>query len=95
MKNETHIVSMIIYTRPEYLDEILAKASKLPEAECLSSIKEHKFVLVFEAESETGLSCFMDEINSWKGVLSSQLCYHHCETNESLQEEINHEIHAA
>ena len=95
MSNETHIVSLIIYALPEYLDGVLEKAGKLPEAECHSNNKDHKFVLVFEAESEADLYYLMDKINSWKGVLSSQLCYHHCETNESLQEEINNEIHAA
>lgn len=95
MTNETHIVSMIIYTHPEYLEEVLEKAKRLPEAECHTNIPEQKFVLVFEAESEASLSYFMEEINNWKGVLSSQLCYQHCETNESLQEEIHHETHAS
>ena len=95
MNNETHIVSMIIHARPEFMDDFLAKAGKLPKAECHTSIKGHKFILVFEAGSEIELSGFISEISTWKGVLSAQLCYHHCETSESLQEEINHETHAA
>jgi periplasmic nitrate reductase NapD len=90
MNDDIHIVSLIIQTRPVYKDEILYKASKLPHAECHSNNEDYKFVLVFEAESEAELSSQVDDINNWKGVLSTQLCYHHCEPNESLQEEIQY-----
>ena len=95
MNNETHIVSMVIYCLPEKINEAILKAKALDQAECHSDPDQNKFVLVFEAASEAEVSNQMDQINAWDGVLSAQLCYHHCETNESLQEEIDHEIHAA
>ncbi len=95
MNDDIHIVSLIVYASPEYIDDVLAKANKLPEAECHSNEGDHKFVLVFEAESESALSNQVNEINNWKGVLSTQLCYHHCEPNESLLEEIQYATHTS
>jgi nitrate reductase NapAB chaperone NapD len=95
MSDDIHIVSLIIYASPEYLDDVLDKVNKLPEAECHSNKGDHKFVLVFEAESESALSSQVNEINNWKGVLSTQLCYHHCEPNESLLEEIQYATHTS
>ena len=95
MIHDIHIVSLIIYANPEYIDDVLAKANKLPEAECHSNEGDYKFVLVFEAESDSALSTQVNEINNWKGVLSTQLCYHHCEPNESLLEEIQYATHTS
>ena len=95
MEHETHIVSLIIYIKPGYKKEILHKAYKFPWAECHTEDEVHKVVLVFEVESEAGLASSIDEINSWQGVLSTQFCYHHCESNESLQEEIQYANHAS
>lgn len=90
MSDDVHIVSLIIHVLPEYKNEVLSRANKMPQAECHSTKKDNKFVLVFEAESDAVLSSSMDEINNWQGVMSTQLCYHHCETNESMQEEIQY-----
>lgn len=90
MSDDVHIVSLIIHVLPEFKNEVLNKASNMPQAECHSNIEDNKFVLVFEADSDAVLSSSMDEINNWQGVMSVQLCYHHCETNESLQEEIQY-----
>jgi len=90
MSDDVHIVSLIIHVLPEYKNEVLRNAKDMPQAECHSNKGENKFVLVFEAESDAVLSSSMDEINNWQGVMSTQLCYHHCETNESLQEEIQY-----
>lgn len=95
MDNDVHIVSLIIHARPENKDEVMAEANKLPQSECHSGNDDHKFVLVFEAESEATLSSWINEINEWNGVLSSQLCYHHCESSESLQEEIQYATHTS
>lgn len=95
MNNDVHIVSLIIHALPEHMHEVQDKANKLPQSECHSNKDDHKFVLVFEAESESELSSQINEINTWKGVLSTQLCYHHCEPNESLQEEIQYATHTS
>jgi len=90
MNRETHIVSLIVQLVPEYKDEIIKKASLIPLSEYYTDSHVHKLVIVFEAESESTLSTWFDDINNWQGVLSTQLCYHHCESNESLQEEIQY-----
>lgn len=95
MSNDIHIVSLVIYCKPEYFDEVFSNASKLPEAECYSNENDHRFVLVIEVDSEMELTAQIDEINNWKGVLSIQLCYHHCEPNESLLEEIQYATHTS
>lgn len=90
MNEDVHIVSLIVYVNPEYLDAVMDNANKLPHAECHFDKEGHKFVLVFEAESESALSSYVDQLNNWNGVLSTQLCYHHCEPNESLLEEMRY-----
>ncbi len=95
MNNETHIVSLIIYCRPEFISKVIDKTKDLPNSECHSIQDSHKLVLIFEVNSEFALSSSIDEINNWQGVLSVQLCYHHCEPNESLQEEIQYAIHTS
>ena len=90
MSDDVHIVSLIIHVLPEFKNQVLSKANNMPQAECHANKDDNKFVLVFEADSDAVLSSSMDEINNWQGVMSVQLCYHHCETNESLQEEIQY-----
>ena len=88
MNGETHIVSLIVHVIPEYRVDVLNNAKQLPQSECHTDNTSHKFVIVFEVESEAALAIWFDQINSWQGVLSTQLCYHHCEPDESLNEEI-------
>ena len=95
MNKEIHIVSMIIFCMPEMKEKVITKANNLPHAECLIDENLNKFVLIFEANSEKEISSQMEKINFWHGVMSAQLCYHHCESEESLEEEMKHEFNAA
>jgi len=95
MSNDTHIVSLVIHALSDRIDEVIKKASSLPQAECHREGQYHKFVLVFETEKESEISSYMDEISYWQGVMSVQLCYHHCEPSESLLEEIDYATHTS
>ncbi len=95
MNNETHIVSLILHVKPEKSGLILDRASALPKSECLNDPDTGRLVLVFEAGSDDALSDWIRQINDWPGVLSSQLCYHHCESDESLNEEMENVIHTS
>jgi nitrate reductase NapAB chaperone NapD len=95
MSNDIHIVSLIVYVSMDCLDDVLKKSKQLPEAECHHNEGDHKFIIVYEAESESALTSQIDQINNWRGVLSTQLCYHHCEPNESLLEEIRYATHTS
>lgn len=92
MSKETHIVSLVIHVLPDHKDEILRKASALPNSEYHHEKHHNKFVLVFETGRQSDISDYMNEMTYWPGVMSVQLCYHHCESEESLSEEINHAI---
>ncbi|HIM08850.1 MAG: chaperone NapD [Gammaproteobacteria bacterium] len=95
MSKETHIVSLVIHALAKDIEIIILKAEKLPQAECHHEKQHNKFVLVFEAKKEADISSIMDDITHWQGVMSVQLCYHHCESETSLLEEIDHAIHAS
>ena len=95
MNKETHIVSLVIHALPDQIDEIILKAEKMPQAECHREDQFNKFVLVFEAKKEGDISSIMDDITHWQGVMSVQLCYHHCEPEVSLLEEIDHAIYTS
>ncbi len=90
MQNDIHIVSLIVQVKPEYKDDFIKKASALPDSEYYTDEGVCNVVLVLELDSESELLCIIDEINSWQGVISTQLCYHHCESKDSLQEEIHY-----
>ena len=95
MNKETHIVSLVVHALPDQIDAIITKASSLPQAECHREDQCNKFVVVFEAEKEGDISSIMDDITHWQGVMSVQLCYHHCEPEASLLEEIDHAIYTS
>ncbi len=92
---EIHIVSLVIHALPEHIDDVVNKAGKLPQAECHREAQHNKFVLVFEAEKESEISSTMDDITHWQGVMSVQLCYHHCEPDGSLLEVIDYATHTS
>ena len=90
MPKDVHIVSLIIMVRSEHKRSVIDNIEKIPGAENFSDEGVNKVVMVFEAESESDLVSQINEINGWQGVLSSQLCYHHCESNVALQEEMSY-----
>lgn len=91
MNSELHIVSLVVHCSPQKLDAVLAKAQRLPQAEYYFNQGQYKFILLFEAASESALANQIDQIATWPGVLSAQLCYHHCEPIESLHKDIHYE----
>lgn len=95
MSKETHIVSLVIHVLPEHKDEILLKATVFPNSECHHEKQHNKFILVFETERQGDISDYMDQMTHWPGVMSVQLCYHHCESDESLSEEMNYAINTS
>lgn len=92
MNDEIHIVSLIIYCAPGYTNSIIKQASALPHSECHYEQGINKIILLLEAESGARITGYIEEINAWHGVLTAQLCYHHCESSESLQEELHNEV---
>ncbi len=95
MKKQTHIVSLVIHALPDDIDQIIEKAGKLPQAGCHRDKQHNKFVLVFEAKQESEISSAMEDMTHWQGVMSVQLCYHHCEPIESLLEVIDYATHTS
>ena len=95
MQDELHIASLVIRSWPDAFDQVIDLAGKLPTAEVMNNESKDCLAVVFEATSETEISSIINQVQDWPGVLSAQLAYHHCEANDSLQEEIPDAIYTS
>ncbi len=90
MSDECHISSLIVYC------DTASKEAARATIEALSGVEVHaidecgKLIVVIEANSEAETLAHIDRINEIKGVYSTALVYHHCESAQSLEEEMNH-----
>ena len=93
MHREIHIASLLLHIKSAEVVSLVERLSSLPRAEHHLHDDGHKMIVVFEANSESMLSSVINDIGSYPGVLSAQLCYHHCEPVESLEEEMENAIY--
>ena len=49
----------------------------------------NKFVITLEANTESSLTKLIERINAVEGVISTSMVYHHCESEQSLKQEIS------
>lgn len=94
MNDEVHISSLIVQTQPA---ERIRVGERLKETgvEIHAIGEQGKIVVTLETDSEAGVLEIIDRINRIDGVLSAVLVYHHCESRDSLEEEIVYENHSS
>ncbi|MFQ5935478.1 MAG: chaperone NapD [Acidiferrobacterales bacterium] len=90
MSDECHISSLIVHCDTASAEAASAMIQTLPGAEVRAADEHGKLIVILETKSEAETLTLIDRINEIKGVYSTALVYHHCESAKSLEEEINH-----
>ncbi|MEE8513341.1 MAG: chaperone NapD [Gammaproteobacteria bacterium] len=90
MSDECHISSLIVHCDPASKEAAKAVIEALSGAEVHAIDERGKLIVVIEANSEAETLAHIDRINEIEGVYSTALVYHHSESAQSLEEEMNH-----
>lgn len=90
MSDECHISSVIVYCDIASKEAAKAVIETLSGVEVRAIDERGKLIVVIEANSEAETLAHIDRINEIEGVYSTALVYHHSESAQSLEEEMNH-----
>ncbi len=90
MSDECHISSVIVYCDIASKEAAKAVIEALSGVEVRATDGQGKLIVVIEANSEAETLAHIDRINEIEGVYSTALVYHHSESAQSLEEEMNH-----
>ena len=90
MSDECHISSLIVHCDPASKEAAKAVIETLSGVEVHAIDERGKLIVVIEANSEAETLAHIDRINEIEGVYSTALVYHHSESAQSLEEEMNH-----
>lgn len=86
-QQETHISSLIVHVRPEYMQEIKTAISEFKEAEIFGDSEEGKLIVVLETANQKFVTDIIDKINNFKHVLNTSLVFHQIEHFDSSCED--------
>ncbi len=76
---ETHIASVLVHARPEHVEELAARFTRLPGVESHGSNGAGKLILTIEADGDDVLIERMTRIETDDSVIAATLVYHHAE----------------
>lgn len=71
-----HVVSMVVMTRPERMDEMKTNLTAIPGSEIHATSAEGKLVVTLEADSNHELINRVDQVQQLNHVISASLVYH-------------------
>ncbi len=86
---QCHIASMVIYCKSENLEMLAELCGAMADSTVYRDTRDTAFVLVVERSSDSALQKTMDQLYALKGVINVSLVYHHCDTEQSLSEELS------
>lgn len=89
MSESLHIVSMVAHMLPANRDAVAALLAAIPGVEIQAVSEPDKCVVTIEAGTEAELIDAINQINASDGVISASLVYHHYESLDPLEEEID------
>lgn len=89
MSDECHISSLIVHCDTASKEAAKAMIEALSGVEVRATDEQGKLIVVIEANSEAETLAHIDRINEIEGVYSTALVYHHCESAQSLEEEVS------
>jgi nitrate reductase NapD len=90
MSDECHISSLIVHCDTASKEAAKAVIEALPGVEVRATDDQGKLIVIIEANSDAATLAHIDCINEIDGVYSTALVYHHCESAQSLEEEVSH-----
>ena len=78
-RTETHIASVLVHARPEHVEDLSARFTRLPGVEAHGSNGAGKLILTIEADGDDVLVDRMTRIEIENDVIAATLVYHHAE----------------
>ncbi|BBI60817.1 chaperone NapD [Vreelandella sulfidaeris] len=87
--NNIHISSLLVQLQPERIETISERCLAFDQAEIHATDPCGKMILVLETPGQQEILEFIDWLQSEKGVLSVSLVYHHVESAQELEQEID------
>ncbi len=88
MSTQVHISSLVVQLQPERIDEIRQHCQARPGVEVHATDPRGKMVLVLETGGHREIVEFIEGLQRAPGVLSVGLVYHHAESAEELDREM-------
>lgn len=86
---DLHIASLVIFAQPDCRDDIIDFLSNIPACTLYAEESRAALVIVIEVDHERSINLLMDELNARKGILSVNLVYHHVDSEQSLNQELD------
>lgn len=86
--NNIHISSLLVQLQPERIETISERCGAFEQVEIHATDPRGKMVLVLETPGQQEIVAFIDWLQSEKGVLSVSLVYHHVESAQALEQEV-------
>ncbi|WP_111414968.1 chaperone NapD [Billgrantia lactosivorans] len=88
MNAQVHISSLVVQLRPGRLEEVARHCRAHDGVEIHATDPRGKLVLVLETAGQRDIVAFIEGLQRAPGVLSVSLVYHHAESAEELDREM-------
>lgn len=86
--DNVHISSLLVQLQPERIGTISERCHACGHVEVHATDPQGKMVLVLETPNQQEIVEFIDWLQREKGVLSVSLVYHHVESAQALDQEL-------
>ncbi|MCE8018378.1 chaperone NapD [Halomonas sp. MCCC 1A17488] len=88
MNAELHISSLVVQLQPAHIADVRQQCQAHPGVEVHATDPCGKMVLVLETAGQREIVAFIEALQRAPGVLSVSLVYHHAESAEELDREM-------
>lgn len=88
MDEKIHISSLVVQVKPQHIDALQEQCSTVDGVEVPAVDPVGKMVVVLEMPSQRHIVEFIDWLREREGVLSVSMVYHHMETRQELDREV-------
>ncbi|MCE8022504.1 chaperone NapD [Halomonas sp. MCCC 1A11036] len=88
MDDKVHISSLVVQAKPQHVDSLKAECTALEGVEVPAVDLLGKLVVLLEMPSQRHIVEFIDWLQEREGVLSVSMVYHHMESTQELDREV-------
>ncbi|MGR2739939.1 chaperone NapD [Billgrantia sp. Q4P2] len=88
MDDEVHISSLVVQVRPQHIDALQVQCSAFDGVEIPAVDPVGKMVVLLEMPSQRRIVEIIDWLQEREGVLSVSMVYHHMESRQELDREV-------
>lgn len=88
MSKTIHIASFIVSVMPQHLMTARHALLAMPGVEITQEDGKGKLIIVIEADSDAGVSAFINQAHQIQGIADVSFVYHESDTEEALAKEL-------